>query len=325
MSDNNAIGQSWDIYWQGTYNASAHKDGGPQDVALELFWSELLSDLAYKQEDIRMLDVACGNGAVTGFALNVASQKNINLYSHCTDYSLSAVQSVQKKYPSVKGVSSDAKHLPFQSGSFDAVVSQFGIEYAGSDAFGECAELVSPSGIFAAIVHLTDGAIYKECQESLEASQKISEIRILELARDAFKAAYDVLEGRAEQEIFVQADKSFSPAVNEMKSILLKKGEDVAGGTVYGLFNDLGHMYSDIGAYNPKDVFEWIDKMVLELEAYSARMSSMLDAAIGVLELQKVIDLVTSKGMSVTRKGQLSFTEGKPAAWILVCKKAAIK
>ena len=321
MSDNKAIGQSWDTYWQGTYNASAHKDGGPQDVALKLFWSDIVSDLAGEQEDIRMLDVACGNGAVTGIALKVASQKQTKLISHCTDYSLSAVQSVQKKYPSVKGVSSDAKHLPFQSASFDAVVSQFGIEYAGRDAFSQCAELVSPSGIFAAIVHLKDGAIYKECQESLEASQKTADIRVLELARVAFKAAYDVLDGKAKQDIFVQADKNFSPAVNKMKSILLEKGKDVAGGTVYGLFNDLGHMYSDIEAYHPMDVFEWIDKMIFELEAYSGRMSSMLNAAIGDLELQKIIDLVTSKGMSVTRKGQLSFSEGKPAAWFLVCKK----
>jgi SAM-dependent methyltransferase len=321
MADNKSIGQSWDTYWQGTYNASAHKDGGPQDVALKIFWSDIISNLASKQNDIRMLDVACGNGAVTGIALKVASQKNIKLLSHCTDYSLSAVQSVQKKYPSVKGVSSDAKYLPFQSASFDVVVSQFGIEYAGKDAFTQCAELVTHSGIFAAIVHLENGAIYKECEESLQASQKTAEIRVLELARIAFKAAYDLLDGKANRDTFVQADKNFSPAVNKMKSILIEKGKDVAGGTVYGLFNDLGHMYGDIEAYHPKDVFEWIDKMIFELEAYSARMSSMLNAAVGELELQKIIELVTNQNMSVMRKGQLSFSEGKPAAWFLVFKK----
>lgn len=322
MSDNTIIGQSWDSYWQGTYNASAHKDGGPQDVALELFWSELLSELiSTTQQNICLLDVACGNGAVTGIALKVANQKKIKLISHCTDYSLSAVQSVQKKYPSVRGVSSDAKHLPFQPASFDAVVTQFGIEYAGTDAFSECAELVSPSGIFAAIVHLKDGAIYKECQESLDVSQKIAEIRVLELAKVAFKAAFDVLEGEISQDIFIQADKNFAPAVNKMKSILVEKGKDVAGGTVYGLFNDLGHMYSDIESYHANDVFEWIDKMVFELEAYSGRMSSMLNAAIDEQELQKIIELVANKGMSVSRKGQLSFSKDRPAAWFIVCDK----
>lgn len=322
MTDNKAIGQSWDTYWQGTYNASAHKDGGPQDQALELFWSDIVSGLANKHEHIRLLDVACGNGAVTGFALNVAKQKKVKLVSHCTDYSLSAVQSVQKKYPSVVGVSSDAQHLPFQSASFDAVVSQFGIEYAGTPAFAQCAELVSPSGIFAAIVHLKDGAIYKECQESLDASQQTADIKVLELARVAFQAAYDVLDGKASQDVFVQADKNFSPAVNKMKSILLEKGKEVAGGTVYGLFNDLGHMYSDIEAYHPKEVFEWIDRMIFELEAYSARMSSMLNAAIGELELQNIIELVSTKGMSLSKQGQLCFSEGKPAAWFLIFTKA---
>jgi len=114
MSDNKATGQSWDIYWQGAHNASAPTSGGAQDEALNVFWTDIVSGLPDLEREIRLLDVACGNGAVTGIALNAASQNHIKLINYCTDYSLAAVQAVQEKYPAVKGVVSDAKHLPFQ-------------------------------------------------------------------------------------------------------------------------------------------------------------------------------------------------------------------
>jgi SAM-dependent methyltransferase len=321
MSDNKATGLSWDTYWQGAHNASAPKAGGAQDEALKVFWTDIVSAHANDQKDMRLLDVACGNGAVTGIALEAAGQNQIKLISYCTDYSLAAVQATQEKYPAVKGVASDAKHLPFQPASFDVVVSQFGIEYAGPDGFAQCAELVAPAGTFVAIVHLQDSVIYKECEASLQASEKTTGSKVLELARSAFSAAYEVLEGKAEQDVFVQADKNLAPAVEAVKAILVEKGKDVADGTVFGLLGNLGHMYGNIEGYNPQDVFAWIDKMELELHAYSARISSMLNAAVGAQELQSIIELVASKGMSVTRKDQLSFSEGKPAAWILVFEK----
>jgi SAM-dependent methyltransferase len=311
-----AHSDDWDIYWQGTKESALPAAGGAQDAALGEFWSGFFRDELPRHAGPRLLDAACGNGAVTGFALAVAGR---DIVSTCMDYSRAAVRTLEEKYPGVRGVACDAAATPFADGEFDVVASQFGLEYAGEAAFEEAARLVAKDGVLVAIVHMKKGAIYDECSANLGAIRALRDARLLPLARDAFAAGFAVAAGNAPQSAFREADKNLAPAVETLKETLSKYGPLAAGGLIQRLGQDLAYMYQRIEAYVPQQVLDWLDRMEKETVAYAGRMQSMVDAALDETAIKSLSARLTAKGLTVDTYDVLRMGENQePAAWILV-------
>jgi len=308
----------WDVYWRGTSENAAHLEGGPQEVVLEDFWNALFEQHSPPGRDHRVLDLACGNGAVTGFALAV----NPQLFMCSLDYSLSAVSELQKRHSTTLGVAGDASHTPFENATFDMVVSQFGIEYAGPGSIGEAARLVAPAGILALIIHLRDGAIFGECAANLATIDEIRDSQLLELTGAAFKAGFALNAGRGSVEAFRAAEQRFTPAVRGLEKILKGRESAVATGLAARLYGDIAHMYKRISAYDEKDISSWIENMTGELEAYRGRMSSMLNAALSEEEFESETTQLQSAGfLLVDHRAMKMGADSDPAAWVLVCRR----
>jgi ubiquinone/menaquinone biosynthesis C-methylase UbiE len=310
----------WDSYWRGTQEAALPSSGGAQDKALSVFWTKFFREEFPRHEKPRLLDTACGNGAVTGFALQVAkSIESVELTVSCMDYSKSAIEALEQKYPGVQGVTCDASETPFADGDFDIVASQFGLDYAGAAAFDEAARLVSKDGVLVAVVHMKSGAIFEECADNLAAIRTLQESQLLSLARDAFDAGLAVVAGNAPQTRFRDADKKFAPAVESLKKTLTKHGPLAAGGMIFRLGKDLGMMYQRIEAYVPQEVSDWLDRMGVELAAYAGRMQSMVNAAFDETDMKELSSRLRSKGLTVDTYDKMKMGKAKaPAAWILV-------
>ena len=162
----------WDAYWRNAQSAAAHKDGGPQDEVLERFWLQLFEKVFPTFQAMpRMLDIACGNGAVPRFALASLSSlgQDVDLHISGLDDSHAALVEMRKRNSKLCGIAANSALLPFQDRAFNLVTSQFGMEYAGADVLAEVARVVRPGGVFAAVMHLRDGGIYRECAINLEA------------------------------------------------------------------------------------------------------------------------------------------------------------
>lgn len=306
----------WDIYWKGTEGAALPAAGGAQDAALGEFWSGFFGDELARHARPRLLDAACGNGAVTGFALAAGGP---DIVTTCMDYSKTAVAALEQKYPGMTGVACDAAATPFADGDFDVVASQFGLEYAGEAAFEEAARLVAKDGVLVAIVHMKKGAIFDECAESLRSIRAIQDSRLMPLAREAFGAAFAVAAGNAPQSVFREADKTLAPAVEALKETLGQYGQRAAGGLLQRLGHDLAYMYQRIEAYVPQEVLVWLDRMEKEIAAYAGRMQSMVDAALDETEIRNLSARLTAKGLTVDTYDVLRMgKDQEPAAWILV-------
>lgn len=311
----------WDEYWRRTREAAAHQAGGPQDEVLARFWNTLLMRTLPNYPHPRILDVACGNGAVTRLVFDSAKRLGGPEPSvHALDRSLAALMELRKRVPSIKGVVADASRTPFPDGAFDLVVSQFGLEYAGIGAPGEAARLVAPDGVLATILHLTSGAIYRECAINLEAAQGLRDSALLPHTRRVFEAGIAVNTARGNGAAFQQADQEFRPAFATAQGILSRHGPDVAGGVVQRLCADIEHMYRRMGAYALRDVLDWIDQTAAELDTYILRMSAMLDAAIDEDELDQMLQLLTAAGLAVRMRETMRMgKKNEAAAWVLVC------
>jgi ubiquinone/menaquinone biosynthesis C-methylase UbiE len=69
----------------------------------------------------RLLDVACGTGHLSG-AATAAGAACIGI-----DFAGNMVELARRKFPEAAFTQGDAEHLPFESGTFDAVACAFGL------------------------------------------------------------------------------------------------------------------------------------------------------------------------------------------------------
>lgn len=324
MSDRAPAGEAWDEYWRRTREAAAHRGGGPQVAVLERFWSSFFSEAFARSRNARLLDVACGNGALTRLALEASRQSpGVVPFIVAIDRSLAALRDFGKRFASVPRLLADARRIPFPDGSFDIVASQFGLEYAGVDAVEEASRILAPRGALAAVVHLKGGSMYRECAANLEAVQAVRGCAILSLTAEMFQAGKSAELYPAMVEAFRAVEVKFAAAVRTVDDILLRHGEAVAGGTVYRMYADIARMYGNTRAYDAKDVSEWCANMAAELEAYSQRMSSMLGAAIDAGQMERFVARLERRGLTVRLREPLLMGAGirEPAAWALVCER----
>lgn len=316
--------QHWDAFWRARDKAVAQDHIGSRDPAPAEFWAAHLRDLLQRTNYARLLDIACGNGAVTRLAVEAATATGADLSVHCADYSVSAVREACAEFPSARGIACNARRIPYVDRSFDLVVSQFGLEYAGTPAFAEAARLVAGDGTFTAIVHMADGAIHDECAENYAVLQALSRCRLLSLARDAFEAGFDMVEGRIGDPEFQEFDRRLAPAVEVAKTILRDKGPLAAGGLLAKVFQDIAYMYARIPNYDREEVIAWFDGIAEELESYEGRMGSMTQAAVDPAGIERIAESLRVLDFDVAEPRQLALkTIPRPAAWILTARRNA--
>lgn len=163
----------WDQLW-GFGRENALRPGVAANASLENFWRTAFSA---KGNTTRMLDVACGNGALARYLDHESAAENRSIQ-------YVGVDSARIKPPDAKVFKSlipeflsnkNVEDVSFQSGHFDLVVSQFGFEYCRKDRVIELvSDWLRPGGHIIFLVHSEASAITVESKEILE------QLRILE-------------------------------------------------------------------------------------------------------------------------------------------------
>jgi SAM-dependent methyltransferase len=90
----------------------------------------------------RVLDVACGPGHVAAAAAARGAQPQ------GLDFSAAMVGIARKTYPHIAVTEGDAESLPYPDGTFDAIVSSFGMHHVPRPqaALAECRRVLRPGG-----------------------------------------------------------------------------------------------------------------------------------------------------------------------------------
>jgi len=316
MSEQDAdITASWDAYWKGARDAAAYTGGGSSHPAVTGFWERFFRESAALYEGPLVVDVASGNGAVTDAARAQFGEAGRYV---CVDVSAAAVRAIGERYPEVRGVVADARAMPLASASATIAVSQFGIEYAGLDAFPELLRLVADGGRAALLVHRQGGGIHRQCAASRDAMQAIIDARFLPLAHELFEAGFAAMRG-GDRERFRQAGRTFAPALRSVEDLMRRHGQHVADGTVIRLYRDVRTMHERMARYEAADVLGWLQRMDAEVHAYAGRMASMCAAAVGEDAFRGLCARAREAGFTLLRDDELTVPEtGVALAWALV-------
>jgi SAM-dependent methyltransferase len=309
----------WDHFWHRTHMANAAQGCGATDPALGRFWRQVFGRYLVPGKQRRLLDLACGDGAVTGFAMQADHPPDICC---ALDYSTGALLEARKRHPAVLCVAADAAVVPCADQSFELVCSQFGIEYAGPEAVLAAGPLVAPGGVLALVAHMQGGVIDKESRLSLRAIAAMQKSNVLPLARRAFETGFALNQGTGGIDALKAAERPLTAAMTGLQQLLARLGTEVAAGLAHQVYTDISVMYSRMAGYDPDEVFGWIDGMMLEIEAFRGRMTAMTNAAIDKQALERLVTRFAARGLKPRMKRSLPMGDArKPGAWTLVLER----
>ena len=295
MSEN-----SWSNYWKGREGASAGAlTGVESDQELQAFWASALQDGPREQP---LLDLACGAGTVLKQAAGLGYQDLTGL-----DYSADAVAVLKSDMPTVKSVTASASETGLDAGGYATIVSQFGLEYAGAQvAFAEAARLCAPGGKIITVMHMAGGAIEAEVKNHAAHCQTILDSAYIPSARAFFEAAY-----ANDTEAGDIAAKTMTQARDKLTTIIIPDEHSLAAHLMAGATE----LWNKRASYILRDITGWLDGMQTEVEAYHARMTAMLSAALDEETVSACTSLLRNSGFNV-ETAPLSLS-GQPAAWTL--------
>ncbi|MDH3548730.1 MAG: class I SAM-dependent methyltransferase [Gammaproteobacteria bacterium] len=313
--------RGWDTFWQGADDSKVGAAGGLSHPVFPGFWSMALGEFVAANPAGKVLDIGTGSGAVIEY-LSQAPGANLE-NATCVDLSAAAINIVQERFPAVGGVVADANNIPLESGQFDLVTSQFGIEYAGATAADEAVRLLSPSGSLLFLIHIRPGELHRECIAAADALRRVTQSNLVPLAVEFFTAGFAAVQG-GDREPYDSAARALNPAIKELEAIMTEHGEHVAGDMLIYLHTTLQNMHSRIQHYDPDEVFNWLTTIGKELEEHERRMLSMRDAAMDEEAFKAFCSSLDSKGLGIDKAMPMQVKgEQLPVAWLLQATRAS--
>lgn len=225
-------------------------------------------------------------------------------------------------FPDVACVAGDAARVPLKDGEFDLITSQFGMEYAGADAFSEASRLLRPRGRLAVALHVREGGIYQECRINQRAADMVRECNLFGVFQQLVRTFHHARRSIASKAMLRTAHAKFVTAVAKTEEILHRWGEAVATRLVLRLRNDVVRMSRRIDVYDANALVDWADSMTVELCNYSRRMASMLAAALSPEMTDRLLARLHGDGLRADLRKVLTIgNQPIPAAWLVTATK----
>ncbi len=282
----------WDQYWRSGQKHSCFSRGEP--VAHRAFWN---SFFAACPRGARVLDLACGAGAVASIARDAARGFEITGADFSTE--IAPVEGIRF----VQGAR--LENLPLPDASFDVVVSQYGFEYAdAAAATPELVRVLAPGGEVALIVHAQEGPPVQDILGRLARARRMLAADgladlVLRLGEAlAVGAPADDLLAAAEAARAVEAKADHDPTTRRVLGIL---SDALLGRRMFG------------GAY-VRDTARGIND---ELQQYATRIAAMTEAALSEPDAAALALRLQSLGLAPEPVVAAHADNGDLAGWLV--------
>lgn len=324
MSDMNAA--HWDNYWQGRASKQSGNAlvevGIENNHALRTFWMETFSQS--KASD-KIIDFACGAGSVLEHAYSLGLSQLTGV-----DVSEEALTVMKEKISPAIGICAQVDDIPQPDESFDLVVSQYGVEYAGNRekllrSFQEMSRILKPSGSITIIAHAKNGVIYEGCKTSLNNAARLEESGFINATAKIVSILHGdkgLQKGVHLQEGMTRLNQAAEPIMTWLTKTDSQRDEFAR--FAYHILQSSHKLITNHNAYSKTDSLKWLSSIESEIDAYKGRMMSMTNAALTKAEISELIQKLSVDPKNFMFEPTEEFYFGsnrKLAAWVIRAKK----
>jgi len=297
----------WSEYWNnegfsGEVFVNKAGEGHPQ---LASYWKVQLSGI--RSASI-IIDLACGAGSVLA---DLGEDHAHSLFG--ADISIDALHLLRERLPPVHVVSCSVSQLPFRESTFDVVVSQFGLEYGGSEAFVEAGKLVSNGGRIAILCHFAGGSIDTVNKSKLAGAEYIVDTDFISKSIELAEAAFDRHDNSIEK-----AQALFLPVEQQVSAMLKQHPEGIHNHLYYGfkqLFQRRNH-------YDVADITTWLDSMRIDVEKSILKLKQMCTAANSEDQIKQICRQFTQLGLKEVGYSPFVIADTDlPVAWSITARR----
>jgi ubiquinone/menaquinone biosynthesis C-methylase UbiE len=300
-------GNNWSEYWanEGVSGEVFVDKKGNKHPYLSKFWNQYLSQVT---KNAKVVDLACGGGSI--FADNVEDGQ-FQLYA--VDISAQALTQLNKRLPEVTTIESSVDEIPLDSGMFDLVVSQFGIEYVGESAFVEAARLMASGSQLVVLCHIENGFIDTKNQTELEGAKLLESTDFIEKAIAVTTANFN-----NDTEAYKKKLVEFIAIEPQVATWLEGKGKSLVSHCYLGF----RQMYERKNVYQLSDIIGWLEGMKSEVGKTIIRVSEMRKAAQSEKQVKSICEALVANGLSDILFKPFTLPEQKlPIAWCITGNK----
>jgi SAM-dependent methyltransferase len=289
--------QSWTQYWKSGRLHSCFVAGNPFET--QHIWSPFLDQLP---DDSKVLDLACGAGALTRLAV-----------AHGRGFAVTGVD-YASEVPPIPGadilLETALEELPFPDGVFDAVISQFGLEYADTHrALPEALRVIGKGGRFAFLAHADTSA-------AVEAAR----VRIANVA--GLMALDGPIALAIEFGLQRESGTASSQSLEAISRAFRREVDRPRDETTQWALGFLAEVMRKQAQFPPAYLYENGRVLLRELESYTARLRMMTDAALSEAGLQALSDQSARLNARPAGHRLVHDPQGQPVGWWFSAVKA---
>jgi SAM-dependent methyltransferase len=288
-------GGIWDQYWRYDRIASCFDGAGEANYADDVAggWRSFFADLT---DRACVLDLCTGNGAVALLAAGDGRCARILAVDQADIDPPAFVSRHAELYARIEFAGrTDVEALPYGDGGFDAVVSQYGLEYSSlSRSLPEAVRMVAPGGRVRLVVHAADGVVARDARAVIgDADLLLEEIDLPGHAARCFEAICAVEREGGDS---AQADQSFAA----FQEALLRTARHVPRAADGTMFRNSGAVLLDSfqrrGHFGLDDLLGKVEQVRSEIAAHRGRLAALVDAALDAKAAAGLADRLAALG-----------------------------
>jgi len=293
----------WSEYWlnEGVTGECFVDSKGNKNNYLSKFWYK---EIRNNKNLAKVIDLASGAGSI--FAGNI-DEENDKYYA--VDVSQDALNQLKSRMPNVKTLVNSIDNVNLPSAEFDLVVSQFGIEYAGANAFIEAARLLKANGKLVLLSHIKDGFIDSKNQTEYEGVSLLNSSDFINKSIEVTKARFEADKNKFKQKFseFIAIEPVVSKWALTHKTGLLSHA-----------YFGFRKMYENINSYVLADLIDWLEGINDEKQKSEIRLKEMLNAALTQEKVESHCNLLRESGLfNIEFKPFLIPNQSLPIAWLI--------
>ena len=307
----------WTRYWQFDRIASCFDGAGATnyDEAVAAGWSRFFGELP---PDSRILDVCTGNGAAALMAAEVSRARGKGFRIVGIDRAeIDPAHYVTRHREALGAIEfrggTAAEALPFGDASFDAVVSQYGIEYSQLEkSLGEAVRVLAPGGRLRFVLHAAEGECRRQSERVVDEADALLATGVVDAAIRAVEAVCHVERNPGSPPAAIEAaDAAFAA----FEKALLKTGDLIETATEKQMVQSSGACLLDTfqkrGYFPVPALIAKIEEVRAEVLAHRGRLAALVHASRSKSDLARIEAQLRALGIDnvessqIEREGQL--------------------